>query len=69
MSIRSYKDIYTRFAQMFPELNRMTDTWKGVLFRARHILIFMKDGSTIHFRFWTPDHWELSRVPERGDPA
>lgn len=61
MSIRSYKDIYAQFVRMFPELAKMTDGWKGVVFRARHILILMKDGTKIDFWFWGPTMWTLSQ--------
>lgn len=60
MSIRSYKDIYGRFAGMFPELNSAINTWKGVRFADRHIVLYMNDGSIIDFFYKNSKDWCLT---------
>ena len=60
MSIRSYKDIYARFAGMFPELNCAINTWKGVRFAERHIAIYMNDGCVIDFFYKNSTEWSLT---------
>lgn len=66
MSIRSYKDIYTRFAELFPELVKNVKDWKGIRFSDRHICIMMQDGGSIHFLYRSSVDWELFRCP-RGE--
>ena len=63
MSIRSYKEIYNEFASMFPELNKMTKSWKGIRFADKHIHITMNDKSTIQFWYFGPKHWALEMSP------
>lgn len=60
MSIRSYKAIYEKFAELFPELTKSINKWKGVRFADRHILLFMKDGTSIHFYYGGERFWFLS---------
>lgn len=67
MSVRSYKDIYSKFASMFPELNSMIGSWKGIKFRDRHITIMMKDGSVIHFQYFNSKSWYLYSNPGQGE--
>ena len=67
MSIRSYKDIYSKFASMFPELNSIIGSWKGIKFRDRHIIIEMKDGSVIHFQYFNSKSWYLYSNPGQGE--
>ncbi len=69
MSIRSYKDIYEKFATMFPELNSMAGSWKGVRFAEKHIIIAMKDGSTIHFQYFSNVSWYLYSNPGEAKAA
>lgn len=61
MSIRSYKAIYEKFQQLFPELASMSGGFKGVRFANKHILILMNDGSKIHFFFISEKDWTLIR--------
>lgn len=63
MSIRSYKDIYARFSELFPELVKKVQGWKGVRFAHRHICIMMQDGGSIHFLYRSSVDWELFRCP------
>ena len=62
MSIRSYKAIYEKFRQLFPELASMSGGFKGIRFADKHILIQMKDGSSIHFFFISEQEWALVRT-------
>lgn len=59
MSIRSYKDIYAQFVALFPELAKAANTWKGVRFSCRHIVILMKDNTAIDFWYMRPGLWSL----------
>ena len=68
MSIRSYKEIYNKFSEMFPELNKCTDNWKGIRFADRHIAIKMKNGSTIQFQYYNDNKWVLICIPENVPP-
>lgn len=59
MSIRSYKDIYAQFVSLFPELATAANTWKGVKFSCRHIVILMKDNTVLGFWYMRPGLWAL----------
>ena len=69
MNIRSYKNIYEKFANMFPELNKMVGSWKGILFKDKHIIITMKDGSAIHFQYFSNISWYLYQNPGEAKAA
>lgn len=64
MSIRSYKQIYEAFSTLFPELNKAVDSWKGIRFADKHIMMLMKNGTAIHFIYFGTDQWELHCVPD-----
>lgn len=63
MSIRSYKQIYQKFEDLFPELASRKSGWKGVHFRDRYILIEMKDDTNIHFFYFSDDNWDMYCKP------
>lgn len=63
MSVRSYKDIYGKFAELFPELNKTAGSWKGVRFSDKHIVITMKNKSVIHFQYFSNIRWNLFCLP------
>lgn len=63
MSIRSYKQIYQKFEDLFPELASRKSGWKGIRFQERYILIEMKDGSHIHFYYFDNNFWSLHCNP------
>lgn len=63
MSIRSYKNIYEKFSELFPELNKMVGSWKGVRFADRHIMITMNNKSVIHFQYFSNLSWNLYCAP------
>lgn len=64
MSIRSYKQIYQKFEDLFPELASRKTGWKGIHFKERHILIEMNDGSCIDFYYLADNHWYLLCGPD-----
>ena len=63
MSIRSYKNIYEKFSELFPELASKKRTWKGVRFKDHHIILIMNDNSCIHFFYRADNDWEIFRCP------
>lgn len=67
MSIRSYKQIYQKFEDLFPELASRKSGWKGIRFKERYILIEMKDGSYVHFSYFDDSHWDLCCTPWKLD--